>query len=283
MLFLDHCSDFVDRYRVLLCDVWGVLYDGASAYPAAAKFVKEARQRGCIVILISNAARLGDETVAMLARSGISDECYDAVITSGELAAEALLRRGLRKVFHIGPDRHAAIMVAAGSVRVDLDAAEVVVCSGFFGDEIVAPETYIPLLRDVYKRGLPMICANPDVVVEVGGRMVPCPGALAKLYAGLGGTVDLAGKPDICAYDAARTLAAGIAGHDLDRAHFLAIGDSMATDMVGAAGAGIDTLFVANGIHRAEVAPDKRLLREASIALFDREKVVPTAVCRELS
>src|SRR5262249_23422488 len=162
------------------------------------------------------------------------------------------------------------------------DTADYIVCSGLYDDETETPEDYRGLLEQLRRRDLLMVCANPDLVVERGERLVYCAGAIADLYASLGGRVLYAGKPHRPIYEAALAKAAAVRGHGTPLGRVLAIGDSVRTDLTGATAFGIDCLFVTAGIHAEELGsrdnPDASLLH----AKFADAKVFPKAVMRRL-
>jgi HAD superfamily hydrolase (TIGR01459 family) len=252
------------RYKALLCDVWGVLHNGISPFPGAVAALQRARQDGLKVVLVTNSPRPRAGVVAQLADIGVDESAWDAIVTSGDVTRR-LIREGPRALFHIGAERDLPLYDGLGVDLVGEDAAEGVSCTGLFDDDTETPDDYAPLLARFAARGLPFICANPDIVVERGSRLIWCAGALARDYAALGGRVAIAGKPHRPIYEAAHALAAELCGMPLERAHLLAIGDGMPTDIKGARDFGIDALYISGGIHAHEYGADRESL-EAFVA-----------------
>ncbi|RIX99585.1 TIGR01459 family HAD-type hydrolase [Aureimonas flava] len=243
---IDRLDEVLPGYDALFCDVWGVVHDGVAAYAPAVAALARARAAGLRVVLLTNSPRLADGVERQIAALGVTREAFDAIVTSGD-ATRAMIEAGSRHVLHIGPERDLDIFAGLGLVLEGETAAEAIVCTGLFDDRAEDPETYRPLLERLRARGLPMICANPDIVVHIGDRLVPCAGAVAALYAEMGGTVHLAGKPHAPIYAVARRAVA-------EDARVLCIGDGLMTDVRGANDHGADCLFVSHGIHRDELA-----------------------------
>ena len=244
------------RYDLLLCDVWGVVHDGVRAIEPSVKALVAARAAGASVVLITNSPRPSEGVREQLASLHVPDDAYDAIVTSGDVT-RGLMRSGPRDAFHLGPERDLPLYEGTGVRPVPEEAADVVVCTGLFDDENETAADYAPMLRRFHERGLPMIVANPDIVVERGDRLIPCAGALGRDYERMGGRTLIAGKPHGPIYDAAFTLGAEVMGRALDPARILAIGDGMPTDIRGALNRGLDVLFVAGGIHVLEYGGDR--------------------------
>lgn len=244
---LDNLTDLDDKYDVILSDVWGVLHNGVSAYKEAATALAGMREAGKTVILITNSPRRKQGVVAQLETLGITSDSYDEVVTSGELTRR-LIEKAPKKVFFLGPDRDLQLLDGLDVERVDKDATEAIVCTGFFDDEVEKPEDYQDILTEFVAKNLPFICANPDLIVERGERMIPCAGAIAAYYKKLGGEVFVAGKPHSPMYQTALEVAKNLRG-DVDPSRVIAIGDGMPTDVRGAVNYGLDLIFVAHGIH----------------------------------
>lgn len=247
-------SALSDRYDVLLCDVWGVVHNGVRSFPAACEaLVRFGRERGP-VILISNAPRPGQDVLPQLDRLDVPREAYAALVTSGDATRAELARRAGQTVWAIGPTRDAPLydglpLRFAGALQADF-----ICCTGLEDDEREQAENYRTLLGAAAERRLDFICANPDRVVQRGDRLIPCAGALADLYEQLGGTVIMAGKPFAPIYALALAEAKHRLGAPVAPERVLAIGDGVPTDVKGAQAQGLDCLFVAAGIHRAELA-----------------------------
>jgi HAD superfamily hydrolase (TIGR01459 family) len=246
-------------YDLILSDVWGVLHNGERAHPAAGEALARFRADGGVVVLISNAPMPGGNVIDLLDRLKVRRDSYDAILTSGDLTRAWLVEAGYDAVHHLGTDRDDALFTGLKTRKVGLADADALVCTGLFNEFVETPEEYRPSLAEARGRGLEMLCANPDLVVEVGPRLIPCAGALAVIYEELGGRVRWAGKPRKPVYEQATAMGADILGREPERARMLAIGDALRTDMAGAAGFGIDALFIADGIHAGE------LVREGAI------------------
>jgi len=242
-------------YDALLCDVWGVLHDGRSARSLAVEALQRFRHLRGPVILLSNAPRPVRDVEEQFARLEVPPNCYDAILTSGVLAHEELARRathGELKVLHIGPDRDRGLFAGLPVACVPFDQAEIVLCTGLYDDDIETPDDYRTLLSQVKQRGLTFLCANPDIVVQRGGSLVYCAGALARLYDSLGGVSIFFGKPHAPIYAAALKLARTLA--DRSALNVLALGDGLETDIRGANSARLDAVFIADGIHGEDVS-----------------------------
>lgn len=242
-------SDVEPAPQALLCDLWGVLHDGIKVFPAAAEALTAYRARGGKVLLLTNAPRPAASVVAQLDRLGAPREAYDGVVSSGDATrAELLSGRWGAKVVFIGADKDEPLIEGLPLERAAPEAAESILCAGFADDDRETVADYIPLLRRGLDRGLRMLCANPDLLIHRGGREIPCAGALADWYARAGGEVVFTGKPHRPIYDLALSRLAEILGEEPDPARILAVGDGPATDVLGAAQAGIPALFVTGGI-----------------------------------
>lgn len=248
--FIRSLDEIAGRYAAILCDVWGVLHNGLRPFPGAPDALRRARDRGIVVVLVTNAARLRGEVTEHLRVLGVPDDAWSSVVTSGDVTRE-LLRTAPRKILHLGLDRDLALYDGLDLEPVGERDAEAVVCTGL-RDDADTPDDYARILRRLRDRNLPLICANPDIFFERGGRKIWCAGALARDYADLGGRVIIAGKPHAPIYEAALSSASGIAGREVGTGETLAIGDGILTDVAGAVGRGIDVLYVSGGIHAAE-------------------------------
>ena len=257
------------RYEVVFCDVWGVVHDGFTAYTSACDALERFRASGGTVVLVSNAPVPNDAVAAMLATRHVPPSAYDAIVSSGDIALAHVAARAFEAVHTIGPaERDAALFDRLTARSVPIADAEAIVCSGLVDDIHETEESYRPLLETARARNLPFVCANPDLVVDVGGRLFLCAGAIAALYEVMGGEVFWAGKPHASAYDAAIARAAAIREARIDRRRVLAIGDALRTDIAGAEAAGIDALFIGTGIHRHDAMTGTALDPSKLAALF---------------
>jgi len=258
-------SQIARNYDLILCDVWGVVHNGRAAWPMTTDALARFRAGGGIVILITNAPRQRRSVLRQLSILGVPEEAFDGIVTSGDVTRD-LIRRAPRKLFHLGPARDGNLFEDIDCERVGEELADAVVCSGLFDDQTETPADYGPILARFAARNLVMICANPDIVVEMGDRLVWCAGALARDYAALGGRTEIAGKPYRPIYEAAIAFAETLRGAKIEGNRILAIGDGVPTDIAGAREFGIDAVYVAAGIHAAEYGdaddPDESRLAE---------------------
>jgi HAD superfamily hydrolase (TIGR01459 family) len=268
---LSSIAEIGANYKVWLVDIWGVMHDGLRAHPRAVEATKAFRKQGGIVILLSNSPRPSREVQAQLLSLGVPDDAYDVTVTSGDLTRYELEKRAGARVFHLGPERDRPIFAGLKLSLTDPEQAQLIVCTGLFDDDTETPEDYDPLLKSLAKRGLPMICANPDRMVEKGSQLIYCAGALADRFAADGGSVIYAGKPYAPIYALAFEAASRLAGREIAPDDVLAIGDGIMTDMEGATGVGIDAVFVASGLHIDNSQQDS-FDRNAVVALFAGRK-----------
>lgn len=251
---IPHAAPLLARYDVLFSDVWGVVHDGITAHPAAADTLLRFRERGGTVILVSNAPVPNARVAAMLDGKRLPRESYDAIVSSGDIALSHVDAEGYRALHRIGPlDRDAALFELTPGVAAPLAEADAILCSGLDDDINDTAESYRGRLEIALARKLPFVCANPDYVVDVGGRHYLCAGAIADLYEAMGGLVFWAGKPHAAAYRAAHEASERIRGRAVDHHRILVIGDALRTDLVGARNFGVDGLFIASGIHRPQL------------------------------
>ena len=246
-------DEIADRYDVVLSDVWGVIHNGRERFaPACRALSAFAEQRGP-VILISNAPRPAADVVPQLDDLGVPRTAWSTLITSGDATRALLADRAPGPVWAIGPDRDAALYAGLGLELTGPEDAALICVTGPYDDETETAEDYRERFEAILPRRLPLLCANPDIVVQRGDRLIPCAGALARLYADLGGEVRMAGKPHAPIYDLCIAEAEARLGRPVDRRRVLCIGDGIPTDILGANGQDLDVLFVAGGIHGAEL------------------------------
>jgi HAD superfamily hydrolase (TIGR01459 family) len=281
--FTTHFSSLADAYDVLLCDVWGVVHNGVAATTESCDALTRFRQRGGTVILITNAPRPGEFVLGFLDRLKVPRTTFDHIVTSGDVTRALVAAHAGECVFHLGPERDIGIFDGLNVRPGPVEQADFVVCSGLFDDTKETPQDYAGLIGIMHRRGLTMICANPDIVVERGEHLVYCAGAIADLYEAAGGKVVFAGKPYRPIYEQALMAAQKVSGRTVAHERILAIGDSVRTDLKGAAAFGIDCLFVTAGIHAEELGgrdtPNAAALRE----VFATVGVYPKAVTRRLA
>ena len=274
-------ATFAGRYDVLLCDVWGVVHDGVAAFPAACDALLRWRAGGGRVMLLTNAPRPSGPIHEQLARLGVPREAYDELLTSGDVTREILAARPERRLVHVGPERDLPLYAGLPHTLVADDEAEAVVVTGLTDDTCETPDDYRERLASLAARRLPLICANPDIVVERGAQRVWCAGALARVYEEFGGEVTLVGKPYPAVYEEARLRLSALYGKPFDRLRVMAIGDGLATDVRGAHGQKIDMLFVTGGIHAADFGPvDDPDPKRVEIRLMEEDLAVTALVPR---
>jgi HAD superfamily hydrolase (TIGR01459 family) len=277
--FVERLRDLVDGVEVILSDIWGVVHNGLESFPDACEALHTCRQRGATVILITNAPRPADSVQRQLRKLGVADETYDAIVSSGDLTRNFVADHPGKKMFWIGPERDSSIHRGLDAVMAPLEQADYIVCTGLFDDETESAEDYRAMLLQAREHKLPLICANPDIVVERGDRLIYCAGAIAELYRELGGESIFYGKPHRPIYERAMALAAERRGQATPLDRVLAIGDSVRTDLTGAHGFGIDCLFLTRGIHSEEFEGIDQLDPTSVKELFGHP---PRALMREL-
>jgi HAD superfamily hydrolase (TIGR01459 family) len=283
LAFTPRFSTVAPNYDVLLSDVWGVVHNGVAATAGACDALRRFRAQGGTVVLITNAPRPGAFVQHFIDGLHVPRESYDAIVSSGDVTCALIRERTGQRVGHIGPSRDLPMFDDVGATPVPIESADYVVCSGLFDDTTEKPEDYDDIIATMLRRKLLMICANPDIVVERGHHLVYCAGAIADRYAAKGGEVIYAGKPYRPIYEQAMSEAHRARGRQIAHDRVLAIGDSIRTDLKGAAAFGIDCLFVTAGIHAEEFGardnPDAAALSTA----FADAQVSPSMVMRELA
>ena len=231
-----------------IVDIWGVMHNGARAHPSAVEACTKFRAAGGTVVLLSNAPRPFAAVVPHMTSLGVDAQAYDSGVTSGDATRDMIVEWQGRRVLHIGPERDKGLFEGYDIQLALPNAADAILCSGLYDDTTETPADYADLLAGLAARGLPMICANPDIVVERGEKLIYCAGALAADYEKKGGKVIYAGKPYSPIYQ--RTLAeiARLKGKPVAKEKVLCIGDGVATDLKGAYGAGLRSVFIASPI-----------------------------------
>jgi HAD superfamily hydrolase (TIGR01459 family) len=269
-------SEIAPNHDALICDVWGVVHDGSRHHPAAAEALYCFKEKHGPVVLLTNAPRVPAEVAAQCTSYGLPPDCYDAIVSSGGAARDELARRsaaGTLRLHYIGPDRDLPMIEGLDIRRTEIAHAEVALAIGLRDDMAETVADYADELAAMQARGLTMLCANPDLVVHRGTRLVYCAGSLAKAYEALGGAVIYYGKPHLPVYEAA-LAAAG------NPKRPLAVGDGLLTDIKGANAAGLPVLFIADGVHGEEIAP---YTDEHLAALFSRFGAMAGTVTRKLA
>lgn len=270
-------SEISGNYRAVYCDLWGCLHNGKTPFPAAVAALQAFKAQGGTVLLLTNAPRPKPSVINQLNRLGVPADCYDEVVSSGDAAQYALITGAVgRNIYHIGPEKDLSFFTDFADDlqetlsnqqainRVPLDQAEGIVVTGPFNDEVETAEDYRATLLYAKTKGLKLLCANPDIVVDMGEKRIYCAGAIAQLYDQMGGESLYFGKPHPPIYDLARRRLADIDG-DINDSEILCIGDGIATDIMGAQSEGLDAVFITGGIAADQFGsdlsnPDKGLL-----------------------
>lgn len=265
------------QYDAVFCDLWGCLHNGKAPYPAAVAALQAFRAAGGAVALVTNAPRPAATVIAQLDRMGVPRDAWDIVVSSGDAAQAAMLQGAVgSKVFHIGADKDEDFFTilpegATAPARVGMMEAEGIVCTGLEDDLTESPEDYRAQLLLAKTRGLTMLCANPDIVVDMGDKRLFCAGALAGAYEDMGGTALYFGKPHPPIYDLARRRLG------LDDPRILCIGDGIGTDVAGGMAEGIDTLFITGGLAADAFGPDVNNPDSALLkAWIEERQIYPT-------
>ncbi|MCB1313905.1 MAG: TIGR01459 family HAD-type hydrolase [Sedimentitalea sp.] len=282
-------SEISDRYQALFVDLWGCVHDGVRALPEAVAALQAYRRGGGTVILVTNSPKPRAGVRTQLAQFGVPEDAWDSIATSGDSARAAMFRGAVgSKVWFMGEEARDAgffepIKVIDDPVpvtRVALEEAEGIVCCGPF-DPLADPALNRPQFLYAKQKGLKLLCANPDIVVDRGGVREWCAGALARLYAEMGGTSLYFGKPHPPIYDLARRRLAEFGQVPADSA-ILAIGDGLHTDIQGAMGEDIDSLFVTGGLAAAETKTTHQPDPEALSAYVAAQMITPSFAIGQL-
>jgi HAD superfamily hydrolase (TIGR01459 family) len=273
---MSNAGPLLERYQVVFCDVWGVLHNGRQAHAEAGAALARFRAGGGIVVLVSNAPVPADGVERVLDRTGVRRDAWDAIVASGEIALAHIAERGYRRLHRVGPaKRDSRLFQRLPGPSAALSEADAIVCTGLVDDASETVASYRPLIEEGVGRGLPFVCANPDLVVDVGDRRFLCAGSIAAEYERHGGAVFWAGKPHPAAYGTALRRAWDVRGSEPKLARILAIGDALRTDLAAAEGMGVDALFIAGGLHSGEVMRDGAIDPDRLAALFAEAAAPP--------
>lgn len=261
---IESLAEISAPYDALFCDLWGCVHDGLRALPEAVAALRAYKAQGGIVVLVTNSPRPRASVARQLDRMGVPTDCWDVIATSGDSARAAMFAGVVgRKVWHVGEPQEGSFFEPMTLLdrpvdieRVPLAEAEGIVCTGPF-DPMADPGVMRPEFLLAKTRGLKLLCANPDIVVDRGETREWCAGALAALYTEMGGESLYFGKPHPPIYDLARRRLAQL-GHDIPDGRILAVGDGIHTDVQGGMGENIDTLFITGGLARAETGTTRQ-------------------------
>ncbi len=285
---IDSLADIAADYDALFCDLWGCLHNGITAFPEAVAALRGFRAGGGKVVLLTNAPRPWREVEAQLDTFGVPHDAWDAIATSGDSARLGMFQGVVgTRVYFIGEERDLTFfepLEIAGKAprieRVPLSEAEGIVCTGP-RDSHEDPSVYRPEFLVAKQKGLKLLCANPDIVVDRGDTREWCAGALAALYTEMGGESLYFGKPHPPVYDLARRRLANL-GSVVPESRILAVGDGIQTDIKGALGEDIDSLFISGGLAAAETKTSHQPDPSALSAFIEREMVTPTFAIGQL-
>ncbi|HET7408808.1 MAG TPA: TIGR01459 family HAD-type hydrolase [Paracoccaceae bacterium] len=254
---IQRLSDISDAYDAILCDLWGCYHNGIEPFPAAVEACREFRRRGKRVILLTNAPRPGGSVQRFMDEMGAPRESYDTIVSSGG-ACQAAVAEGRfgKRIHYVGPTRDLHVIEDIGLHSVPVEDADAVLVAGFRDDRTEHPDDYAPEIAAWNRRGLPVLCANPDLVVDRGEERLWCAGSIAKAHADAGGEVVYFGKPHAPIYERCFAVLEEMAGAPVPRERIVVAGDGIATDVAGGRAMGLDTLFVTGGLAAAELGPD---------------------------
>lgn len=271
------------QYKALFVDLWGCVHNGITAYPEAVAALQSYRADGGIVVLVTNSPKPRAGVAAQLGEFGVPADAYDTIATSGDSARAAMLSGAVgEKVYFMGEwERDAGFFEPMKVVenpveitRVPLKDAEGIVCCGPF-DTMADPDVNRADFLYAKQMGMKLLCANPDIVVDRGEVREWCAGALAKLYTEMGGESLYFGKPHPPIYDLARRRLAEL-GQEIADSEIMAIGDGPHTDIAGAMGEGLDSLFITGGLAAKETKTDHQPDADALSVYLEKEKSAPT-------
>jgi HAD superfamily hydrolase (TIGR01459 family) len=271
--FFRDLAELTGPFKAMVIDVWGVLHDGSTPYPGAVEGLRELKNSGRQVLLVSNTPSSEAVLARELADLGISPGLYDGLATSGEMTREAIagLEEPGRRVWHIGPRDRAGLLDGLGFCLADRpERADFLLVTGL-DDQRPDPSTYADIWDEAIARGLPLYCANPDLCFAAAdGSLIPCAGNLARIYEERGGLVHRFGKPRIGIYERVLSQLTG-----LHKSETAAVGDGPATDLGGARAFGLYTVLLAGGLAAVQAGSTDP---DAILALCQREGVTPDAL-----
>ncbi len=247
---LSSIAPFAETSDLWFVDIWGVMHNGVRPIASSVEACEAFRKQGGTALLVTNSPRPSESVARQLDSIGVSRDAYDGIISSGDVSRSLIEEWAGRRILHIGPERDLATFAGLrAEPGASVDEADVAVCTGLYDDEVETPENYSAVLEKLRARNVPMICANPDLKVERGGRIIYCAGAIAAAYVALGGMVSYAGKPYRPIYELALRMGSDLRGTPIGKERVLAIGDGVATDIAGSAGFGVRSVFIASGVY----------------------------------
>lgn len=248
-------------YDALICDAWGVIHNGRELLNGASEAMIRFRAERGPVVIVTNAPKPSSVIPAQLDRLGLPEEAWDAIVTSGDATRAEIKKRAGLPAWRIGPSFDDPLFEGLAVDFTDPDTAQYIICTGLDDGFNETPDEYRDRLQEAAARSLPMVCANPDIQVNWGGKLMWCAGALGEIYETYGGQVIYAGKPHAPIYALARAALEQAKGTPPNR--ILAIGDGLATDIKGANEAGLDALLIAGAGGLLEGAGDTNAVLKA--------------------
>jgi HAD superfamily hydrolase (TIGR01459 family) len=272
---INNFSEVYEKYDSVICDIWGVIHNGQELFSSSVDCLHDLKNKGYPIILVSNAPRPGEEIKLMLEKMGLEKNCYDKIITSGDLTQKILNDGSLgQNCYHIGPDRDLKIFDGVGVNRVSFDESDFIFITGLFNDEEEDENSYLPLLKKSKKRKLKLLCANPDIWVQRGSDLIPCAGAISKKYESIGGEVINIGKPFQPIFDEAMKNINSLGNGKFSST--IVIGDGIDTDIKGANDYKLDSLLTLGGLFSGQKIDEVH-------KVINKKKVFPTYLIEELT
>lgn len=282
MEIIDRLQNRLADFKIILCDIWGVIHDGQHVNQPAIEALMTARKAGKTVICFSNSPKPWQAVASHFRLLGVPAAAYDAILTSGDVSID-LIKQHDPHIFYLGSEVDKLIFNGLDIKYSTAELAKTIVCSGFdknLGGDLAS---YTELLQFFSARGLPFLCLNPDKRVIYKQIESLCAGALADYYVSLGGSVKMCGKPHAPMYERALLLARELAGNDIDKKDIVAIGDSLETDIRGATAFGIANIFISSGIHRLELLNSQFANDNKYFNLYEKYGTHPTFVMEHLA
>jgi len=242
-----------NHYELIICDIWGVLHNGKNYFPKAVNFLKDFIDKGGLVILVTNAPRRSENVRDYLLNMGIDKVICQYIVSSGDCTFEWLNTLNSSPLYHLGPPKDNSLFNNLNINKANFEDCKDCICTGFFDEYNESIEDYDSILNNLKDRLITLHCANPDLYVNKGPRVLPCAGLIAQKYEEIGGKVVYFGKPYSIIYDQVIKKANEILGKQISKKQVLAIGDGLYTDIMGASINNIDTLFITDGVHKAAI------------------------------
>jgi len=246
-------TEIISKYKVILCDVWGVLHNGKDLFENAVESLLKYSKSGGYIVLITNAPRPSIDVIKQLNQMGLNKNCYNLIVSSGDVTRFWLQSLNKTLLYHLGPERDKSIFLDLDINFSNSKNCQSVLCTGLYNDETDVLDDYNDLLNLFLSKKIVMHCTNPDLTVIRGDKTILCAGSLAEYYANKGGQVKYFGKPFEYIYEFAIKEVNKNNNFKVKKSEILAIGDGLKTDILGAGNFGIDSFFIINGVHKNEL------------------------------